>query len=123
MEKDASGVAEVILRGLVGNYTEMKPLDAETHLSMQMFAMRDVATPAKNNKYFSEEMLKNALKDKNKYYITAAYLFCNWRVWATHKQNEDLAREYQEITDYIDNHVFDAWHGTQELMYFIRETD
>lgn len=123
MEESASSVAEVILRGMVGDYTEMKPLDAETHLSMQMFAMRDVATPAKNNKYLSEEALDKALKDKNKFYITAAYLYSNWRVWATYKQNADLAREYQDITDYIDDHIFDAWRGTEELQYFIRETD
>lgn len=123
MAREVCDVGERILRGQVGDYTAMKPLSATLNKQMQIIALYDSFSPAAECPLFDNRNIEQQIKLKNQYFITAAYLYCNWRVWAVYKRDEKMAREYQKVCDMIDATIFDEWKGTEKLKYFIRETD
>lgn len=112
-----------ILREQVGDYTNIKNLDNDLEDMMKYLAMTDSIGYALSIGALSKQAIGTALKKKDKEHITAAYLYCNWRVWKLYKTDEKWAQCYQEVCDHIDALVFDEWKGTKQLEYFIRETD
>ena len=112
-----------LLRQQVGEYTNIKHLDNKLEDKKKYIAFMDASSMALTFGVLSKQSIDNAITKKNKEHITAAYLYCNWRVWKTYKTNEKLAQRYQEVCDHIDALVFDEWKGTKQLEYFIRETD
>lgn len=118
-----SDIGDRILRSRVGDYTAMKPLNSKLKFEMQKIALYDSFAEGASCPLLDKNIIDKEIKRKNKHYITAAYLYCNWRVWATHERDERLAREYQKVCDLIDATVFDEWKGKEEIKYFIRETD
>lgn len=112
-----------ILREQVGDYTNIKNLDNDLEDLMEYIAMTDSIGYALPIGALSKQAISTALKKKNKVHITAAYLYCNWRVWKLYKTDEKWAQRYQEVCDHIDALIFDEWKGTKQLEYFIRETD
>ena len=112
-----------LLRRQVGEYTNIKHLDNKLEEDMEYIAFMDASGMAMTYGVLTQEYIKKALKDKRKHIITAIYLYSNWRVWRVYKSDEKLARKYQKICDMIDALIFDEWKGTEQLKYFIRETD
>ena len=115
-------IGAMILRSQVGEYTNIKHLDNKLESKMEYIAFMDASGMAFKG-VLSNEYIDKALEQKQKEIITAIYLYSNWRVWRVYKDNDKLARDYQKVCDYIDSKVFDAWKNTDELGYFIRETD
>ena len=113
-----------MIRDMVGDYTNMKNLDKNLEGAMYEIATLDKLIGYEQTVPAAKKIwIPKWLEHKNKSFITAAYLYYNWRVWATYKQNEEMARAYQSVCDAIDDKIFDEWHNTEELNYFIRETD
>lgn len=123
-EDHANAILERMLQQAVGDYTGMKHLEDRLHEEMQKLALGElmnncvVGDAGETRKY-----VQGCLKHKKKYELTALYLYCNWRVWRLYKEREDLAMQYQKICDFIDGVIFSEWKDTDELAYFIRETD
>lgn len=112
-----------LLRQQVGEYTNIKHLDNKLEDTMKYIAFMDASSMALTFGVLSKQSIDNAITKKNKEHITAAYLYCNWRVWKLYKTDEKLAQRYQKVCDHIDALIFDEWKGTKQLEYFIRETD
>lgn len=120
---DEGDIGAALLRQQVGDYTNMKNLDNDLESMMEFIAMTDSIGYALTNGALSKHAISTALKQKNEVHITAAYLYCNWRVWKIYKIDKEWAQRYQDVCDHIDALVFDEWKGTEELKYFVRETD
>ena len=114
--------ALAVLRSLVGNYEEMKPLTAEQELVMCAIAMHDVESGLCGRPLGDGEMdcVMKHLRDVT--YVTMLYLYCNWRVWMTYENDEELARKYQSVCDEIDGYIFDNY-DKDSINYFVKETD
>lgn len=120
---DGEDIGAALLRQQVGDYTNIKNLDNNLESMMEFIAMTDSIGFALTHGALSKQAIKTALEQKNEVHITAAYLYCNWRVWKIYKINKEWAQRYQDVCDHIDALVFDEWKGTEELKYFVRETD
>lgn len=117
-------IRQLMLIERCGNYTDMKGLTEKQVQQMWQFIMNDTcALNIQKINIFSEQYILLKLQQKDKNFITMLYLYCNWRAWHTYKNKPELAREYQDICDFIDARIFDDWRNTEELQYFIRETD
>lgn len=116
------GTALETLHGLVGNYENMKELNEMQEAMMCALALADTASDF-SGRVLSDTAFDQLLrKDKFVELVTVLYLYCNWRVWATYKHNEELARKYQSVCDDIDNYIFDNYEK-KDIAYFVRETD
>lgn len=115
--------SERLLHSLVGNYEEMN-LDEESEQYMRALAVADMFTDLTGDLFGEKhDTLYTMMKDMEDERMTAAtYLYCNWRVWATWKKDEALAKKYQEVCDIIDDYVFDNW-PKDKIKYFIEKTD
>lgn len=123
-EEHANAILERMLQQAVGDYTSMKHLEGKLHEEMQKLALGEILHNAViGNGSETRKYVQHCLKHKLKYELTALYLYCNWRVWRLYKEREDLAMHYQKICDFIDGVIFGEWKDTDELAYFIRETD
>lgn len=111
-----------MLHGLVGHYEDMKPLDDTQEAIMCALAFRDVQSEF-SGRVLDDEVFKRIVKkDKNVVVTTMLYLYCNWRVWATYKHDEKLAKKYQSVCDDIDDYIFDHY-DKEAIKYFVKETD
>ena len=71
---------------------------------------------------FTHDYIDKVLGDDDPGLATGLYIYCNWRVFATYNSDEELAKKYQAVCDYIDSKIFDQWEG-EKLAYFIKQTD
>ena len=113
-----------ISRGILSNIVNdelFDELDPRIQAVMLSSALCDYATDLKANA-FTEGYLKHILEDKEPVYATAVYIYCNWRVFATYKSDEELAHKYQAICDRIDDYVFDHW-SKENVRFFVEQTD
>lgn len=123
-EDHANAILERMLQQAVGDYTGMKHLEGKLHEEMQKLALGEIMHNAVvGDDSETRKYVQDCLKHKKKYELTALYLYCNWRVWRLYKEREDLAMLYQKVCDFIDGVIFSEWKDTDELAYFIRETD
>lgn len=107
---------------LVGDYRELKPLTLEQEAALHTIVFMD-STHEFDGKLEEHMELDKVMKEcKHEVLTTMLYLYCNWRVWATYKRNEELAKKYQAICDKIDGYIFDNW-DKDKIRYFVRETD
>lgn len=96
-------------------------LDEHIQASMLACALGDYLTDYKGMP-FGDGHIDEVLNDKEPALATGLYIYCNWRVWATHMNDESLAQKYQEICDKIDERVFKEW-SKDKIDYFVRATD
>lgn len=118
---DEQSLSATILRRQVGDFINLKSLDVDLKTAMEYIAMMDAS--GMSNAVLSTQYIERTLQRKDATMVTAIYLYCNWRVWRTYESNERLARTYQAFCDKIDTSIFDEWKNTEQLAYFIRETD
>lgn len=110
-----------LLRSMVGNYEDIKPLDKEQEAAMVALAYFDVTNRLLKD---YKDLLKAFVEKELIVDITTLYLYANWRVWATYEEDKEVARKYQKINDEIDKIVLDEKKFKQEdIDYFVRETD
>ena len=114
--------SKAILKGLVGDYTELVEPDTAQEARLCAIAYHDERSGLIGEPMTSEKLDELMKHEKDYQFITDYYLYCNWRVWATYQHNKELAKKYQAICDTIDDYVFDNW--TEEMIsYFVQKTD
>lgn len=112
-----------IRKALTGAAGAMKELDRDMEMMMNALALWDYESGMDAKKFRKSIDLDKFMKRmQNEMAVTCAYLYCNWRVWATYDHDEELADAYQDICDEIDGYVFDNW-DVKKLEYFVKETD
>ena len=110
-----------LLKSMVGNYEDIKPLNKEQEAAMVALAYFD-ATDRLLEDY--KDLLKAFVEKELIVDITVLYLYANWRVWATYEKDKEVARKYQKINDEIDKIILGEKKFKQEdIDYFVRETD
>lgn len=115
-------ISKALLKGLVGDYTELVGTENEQEARLCAIAFHDERSGLVG-KPVPDEALDTLMKEEKDYkFITDYYLYCNWRVWATYNHNKKLAAEYQKICDTIDGYVFDNWDKDM-VSYFVEKTD
>lgn len=117
----SQGLNATVLQMQVGDFANIKPLNKELEDAMGYIAFMEIS--GAGGAVLSVQSVKRYLAQKDATMVTAIYLYCNWRVWRVYKTNEPLAQDYQKVCDEIDGAIFDDWKGTEQLAYFIRETD
>ena len=110
-----------LLKSMVGNYEDIKPLNKEQEAAMVALAYFD-ATDRLLEDY--KDLLKAFVEKELIVDITVLYLYANWRVWATYEKDKEVARKYQKINDEIDKIIRgEKKFKQEEIDYFVRETD
>lgn len=113
---------KAIAKGLLGDYEQLKPLNDLVEAAILTFAFIEYANDSYGeieDHFDLDDMMK---EHQNEIVITGLYLYCNWRVWATHEHNEELAKKYQKLCDEIDDYIFDNW-SKDKIRFFVSETD
>lgn len=118
--RELMGMSRDILANVV-NDELFDELDPRVQAVMLSSALCDYITDLKADA-FTEGYLKHVLEEKEPAYATAVYIYCNWRVFATYKSDEKLARKYQAVCDKIDDYVFDHW-SKENIRFFVEQTD
>ena len=111
-----------LLKGLVGNYTELVEPGSVDEAMLAAIAFHDERSGLIGQPISDDKLNTVMREDKDYPFVTAYYLYCNWRVWATYKHNKELAEKYQKVCDEIDDYVFDNWDEAM-IAYFVQKTD
>lgn len=99
---------EQLLQAMIGGVGDLDWFTSDQVDALYEIVAKDMMG-GDNNKELLNIMDDFMKKQKSSTMTAMLYIYCNWRVWKTYNDNEELAKKYQVICDNIDDYIFDNW--------------